>query len=242
MIEIIPAIDIIDGRCVRLTKGDYSQKKVYDSSPVDMALQYADCGVKRIHLVDLDGAKASEPRNLKTLEQIASKVDVEIEWGGGISGDDALRSMFDAGADCGIIGSIAVRQPDLMHGWLKAFGPERIILGADVRGRMIAVKGWLEDSAVSIEKLIGDFLPDGLSQVICTDISRDGMLQGPSFELYTELQDLFPDIIFTVSGGISSFDDVEKLDAMGQKRVIVGKAIYEGRISLKQIEQWSQNA
>lgn len=242
MIEIIPAIDIIDGRCVRLTKGDYNQKKVYDSSPVDMALQYADCGVKRIHLVDLDGAKASQPMNLRTLEQIATKVSMEIEWGGGLSGDTALRDMFYAGATCGIIGSVAVRKPELMHQWLNEFGADRMILGADVRDRMIAVKGWLEDSAVSIDELIGDFLPDGLSQVICTDISRDGMLQGPSFDLYAELQEKFPGIIFTVSGGISSFEDIEKLDAMGQKRVIVGKAIYEGRISLKQIEQWSQNA
>ena len=242
MIDIIPAIDIIDARCVRLTKGDYGQKKVYDSSPVDMAMQYSDCGVKRIHLVDLDGAKASEPRNLKTLEQIASKVNVEIEWGGGISGNDALRSMFDAGADCGIIGSIAVRQPDLMHGWLKTFGPEKIILGADARNGRIAVKGWLEDSSMSINELVDSFLPDGLSQVICTDISRDGMLQGPSFGLYEELQGTYKDIIFTVSGGISTFDDIVKLDEMKLKRVIVGKAIYEGRITLKQIEQWSQNA
>lgn len=242
MIEIIPAIDIIDGRCVRLTKGDYNQKKVYDSSPVDMALQYADCGVKRIHLVDLDGAKASQPMNLRTLEQIATKVSMEIEWGGGLSGDTALKGMFNAGATCGIIGSVAVRKPELMHQWLNEFGADRMILGADVRDRMIAVKGWLEDSSVSIDELIGDFLPDGLSQVICTDISRDGMLQGPSFDLYAELQEKFQGIIFTVSGGISSFEDIEKLDAMGQKRVIVGKAIYEGRISLKQIEQWSQNA
>ncbi|MDO5442441.1 MAG: 1-(5-phosphoribosyl)-5-[(5-phosphoribosylamino)methylideneamino]imidazole-4-carboxamide isomerase [Bacteroidia bacterium] len=242
MIEIIPAIDIIDGRCVRLTKGDYAQKKVYDSSPVDMAVRYADCGVKRIHLVDLDGAKASCPMNLKTLEQIASKVSMEIEWGGGLSGDSAVKDMFNAGATCGIIGSVAVRKPELMHRWLEEFGAGKMILGADIRDRMVAVKGWLEDSSVSIDDLIKDFLPDGLSQVICTDISRDGMLQGPSFGLYSELQDTFPDIIFTVSGGISSFDDIEKLDAMGQKRVIVGKAIYEGRISLKQIEQWSQNA
>lgn len=242
MIQIIPAIDIIDGRCVRLTKGDYGQKKVYDSSPVDMALKYADCGVSRIHLVDLDGAKASAPMNLKTLEQIASKVDVEIEWGGGISGEDALRSMFDAGADCGIIGSIAVRQPELMHGWLKAFGPERIILGADARNGKIAVKGWLEDSSLTISELVDSFVPDGLSQVICTDISRDGMLQGPSFDLYEELQGAYNDIVFTVSGGISTFDDIVRLDEMELKRVIVGKAIYEGRITLKQIEQWSQNA
>ena len=242
MIEIIPAIDIIEGRCVRLSKGDYGQKKVYDSSPLDMALQYADCGVKRIHLVDLDGAKVSHPVNLKTLEAIASKVGLEIEWGGGLSSDEALRSSFSAGATCGIIGSVAVKEPELMHGWLKGFGPERIILGADVRGKMIAVKGWQEDSEVSVDDLISSFIPDSLSQVICTDISRDGMLQGPSFELYASLAESYPGLIFTVSGGISSFADIERLEEMGQKRVIVGKAIYEGRITLKQIEQWSRNA
>ena len=242
MIEIIPAIDIIEGRCVRLSKGDYLQKKVYDASPLDMAMQYADCGVRRIHLVDLDGAKASRPVNLKTLETIASKVGQELEWGGGLSSDEALRSCFDAGAGCGIIGSVAVKQAELMHGWLRRFGPEKIILGADVRGRKVAVKGWQEDSEVSIDNLISSFLPDSLSQVICTDISRDGMLQGPSFGLYSELADSFPSVTFTVSGGISSFRDIEKLEEMGQKKVIVGKAVYEGRITLKQIEQWSRNA
>lgn len=242
MIEIIPAIDIIEGRCVRLSKGDYLQKKVYDASPLDMAMQYADCGVRRIHLVDLDGAKASRPVNLKTLETIASKVGQELEWGGGLSSDEALRSCFDAGAGCGIIGSVAVKQAELMHGWLRRFGPEKIILGADVRGRKVAVKGWQEDSEVSIDNLISSFLPDSLSQVICTDISRDGMLQGPSFGLYSELADSFPSVTFTVSGGISSLRDIEKLEEMGQKKVIVGKAVYEGRITLKQIEQWSRNA
>lgn len=242
MIEIIPAIDIMEGRCVRLAKGDYSRKKVYDSSPLEMALRYADCGVKRIHVVDLDGAKSSRPINLKTLETLASKVDLEIEWGGGLSSDEALHSAFDAGATCAVIGSVAVKEPEMMHRWLKTFSPERIILGADVRGRKVAVKGWQEDSEVTIDTLISSFLQDSLSQVICTDISRDGMLQGPSFDLYTSLAESYPGITFTVSGGISSFSDIERLEEMGHKRVIVGKAVYEGRITLKQIEKWSLNA
>jgi len=242
MTEIVPAIDIIDGKCVRLSKGDYATKKVYDSSVLDMALSYADCGVRRIHMVDLDGAKASEPINLRTLETVASRTSVEIEWGGGIASSQNLRSVLDAGADCPIIGSIAVRQPDLMHAWLKEFGSDRIVLGADARGGKIAVKGWLEDSELGIPELISQFLPDGLRQVVCTDISKDGMLQGPSFELYESLSQQFPQIIFTVSGGISSMADIERIAGMGLPRVIVGKAVYEGRITLKDIEKWSQNA
>lgn len=242
MTDIIPAIDIMDGRCIRLTKGDYSLKKIYDSSPVDMALQYQDCGVKRIHIVDLDGARDSSPKNLKTLEQIASAVGTEIEWGGGVSSEEALHSIFDAGADCGIIGTVAVREPFRMHGWLKTFGPDRIILGADLRDGRVAVRGWTEDSVWSIGRLMEEYVPDALSQIICTDISCDGMLTGPNFRLYGELQEAHPGIIFTVSGGISSFDDIIRLDDMKLKRVIVGKAIYESRITLKEIERWSQNA
>lgn len=242
MTEIIPAIDIIDGRCVRLSKGDYSTKKVYDAPVLDMALSYADCGVGRIHMVDLDGAKASQPVNLRTLEEVASRVGVEIEWGGGIASSENLRSVLDAGATCPIIGSIAVREPALMHSWLKEFGADRIVLGADARDGKIAVKGWLEDSELGIPELIEQFLPDGLSQVVCTDISKDGMLQGPSFEMYASLAEQFPGIIFTVSGGISSMADIERIAAMGLPRVIVGKAVYEGRITLKDIEKWSQNA
>ena len=242
MTEIIPAIDIIDGRCVRLSKGDYSTKKVYDAPVLDMALSYADCGVGRIHMVDLDGAKASQPVNLRTLEEVASRVGVEIEWGGGIASSENLRSVLDAGATCPIIGSIAVREPALMHSWLKEFGADRIVLGADARDGKIAVKGWLEDSELGIPELIEQFLPDGLRQVVCTDISKDGMLQGPSFEMYASLAEQFPGIIFTVSGGISSMADIERIAAMGLPRVIVGKAVYEGRITLKDIEKWSQNA
>jgi len=242
MIGIVPAIDIIGGRCVRLTKGDYADCKVYDASPVDMAARYADCGVRRIHMVDLDGAKASSPSNLNTLEAVAAKIGLELEWGGGISCDEALKSVFNAGATSAVIGSVAVRRPESMRRWLNGYGPDAIILGADARGGKVAVSGWQEDSAVELEDLIASFLPDSLKEVICTDIACDGMLQGPSFDLYCKLMDRFPDTIFTASGGISCMDDIRRLSDAGVPKVIVGKAIYEGKITLKEIEQWSQNA
>lgn len=241
MIQIIPAIDLMDGRCVRLSKGDYATKKIYDSDPLDLALNYQDCGVKRIHLVDLDGAKASSPRNLASLERIASRISVEIEWGGGISSGEALKSVLDAGATQAIVGSVAALRPDEFAGWLHAYGGGRLILGADVRGRKVAVKGWLEDTSVEIDSLVETFLPHGLQECICTDISRDGMLQGPNTALYEKLQISFPAVSFTVSGGISGMEDIRRLDAARLRRVIVGKAIYENRISLKDIELWSQN-
>ncbi len=239
MIEIVPAIDIIDGRCVRLTKGDYAEKKVYDASPVDMAMQYADCGVKRIHMVDLDGAKASRPFNLRTLEACAVKSGLEIEWGGGIADADALKSIFDAGATQAIVGSVAALKPELFREWLLCFGGGKMLLGSDVKDGVVAVKGWQEQTALTISEQIGWFLADGLKYVICTDISRDGMLQGPSFDLYSRLQAEFPQVVFTVSGGISTMDDIVRLNELGLSKVIVGKAIYEKRISLEDIKRWS---
>lgn len=239
MIQILPAIDIIDGRCVRLTRGDYAQKKVYDASPVDMAARYADCGVTRIHLVDLDGARLSAPANLAVLEQIASRGEVETEWGGGIADETALRNVFDAGATKAIIGSVAALKPALFADWLTLFGADRLILGADVRDGKVAVKGWQESAGLSASALIAGF--EGLQEVICTEISRDGMLGGPAFDLYKALQTEFPSVAFTASGGISSMDDLRALDAMGMPRAIVGKAIYENRISLEEIKLWSQN-
>ena len=241
MIESIPAIDLIDGRCVRLTRGDYGQKKVYDGAPVEMALRYADAGVSRIHLVDLDGAKAGSPCNLRTLEAVASAVPCELEWGGGISSPKALESVFNAGATHAIIGSIAALQPERFEEWLGRFG-SRLILGADVRDGLVAVKGWTSLSQLGVEDLVQRFLPLGLKECIVTDISRDGMLGGPSSALYQRLEEAFPTLSFTVSGGISSMDDIRALDAMGLKKVIVGKAIYEERITLKDIALWSQNA
>ncbi len=235
MIEIIPAIDLIDGRCVRLSQGDYDRQRTYDASPLDMARRFADAGIRRLHLVDLDGAKAARPCNLHVLEAIASATDLDIEWGGGIKDRDALSSVFSAGAGHAICGSVAVRQPDDFCAWLEEFGGERIILGADVREGCVAVSGWLEDSVQTVDALIDAFLPYGLLEVICTDISRDGMLNGPSFDLYTRLQAAYPTVTFTVSGGISSMDDIRRLDALGLPRVIVGKALYESRITLDEI-------
>lgn len=239
MIEIIPAIDIIDGRCVRLSQGDYAQCRTYDASPVDMVRRYADCGVRRVHAVDLDGAKVAAPCNLRVLEQMAGIDGVAIEWGGGIKDDAALKAVFDSGAAHAVVGSVAAKQPERFSEWLQRFGGDRMVLGADVREGKVSVSGWLEDLELSIDELIGTFLPQGLSQVICTDISRDGMLQGPSFDLYTRLQAKYGNVDFTVSGGISSMDDVRRLDALGLRKVIVGKAIYEHRVLLADIERWN---
>ncbi len=242
MIEIIPAIDIIDGRCVRLTKGDFAAKKVYDASPLEMARQYADCGVQRIHVVDLDGARRSKPMNLATLEDIAGHSGVEIEWGGGISDDSSLASVFNAGATQAIVGSIAALKPAEFSRWLRIFGPDRILLGADVKDGVVAVKGWVQQTGLTLDEQIGWFLEDGLKYVVCTDISRDGLLQGPSFELYAQLMEEFQSVVFTASGGISGMDDIKELDRIGVPKVIVGKAIYEKRITLEDISKWSLNA
>ncbi|MBR5530529.1 MAG: 1-(5-phosphoribosyl)-5-[Bacteroidaceae bacterium] len=238
MIELIPAIDIIGGRCVRLSQGDYERQTTYDAEPADMVKRFADCGVKRVHVVDLDGAKAAQPENLPTLEKMAGIDGVNIEWGGGLKTETAVRQVFDAGAAYAIVGSVAAKQPDLFTTWLNAFGAERMVLGADVREGKVSVSGWQEDLNFGIEALIDTFQPHGLRQVICTDISRDGMLQGPSFDLYTQLQAAYPDIDFTVSGGISSMDDIRRLNSLNLRKVIIGKAIYEGRISLKEIETY----
>ena len=250
MIRIVPAIDLIGGRCVRLTRGDYATKKVYDASPVETARRYADCGVQRIHLVDLDGAKASRPCNLSVLEQIAAAVSCELEWGGGIASSEDLAQVFDAGASHAIIGSVAALQPERFEEWLSRWG-SRMILGADVRqteGRWrVAVKGWQEEAPLSLDAILRRFARQpaknaagALREAIVTDIGRDGMLQGPTTELYVQLQAAFPQVTFTVSGGVSSLDDIRALDAAGLQKAIVGKALYENRITLKDIALWSQ--
>ena len=242
MINIVPAIDLIDGKCVRLTKGDYNQKKQYDASPLDMALRYQDIGIRRMHLVDLDGAKSSSPKNLHVLEQIATHTSLDIEWGGGIKSDEALRDAFNAGANHLIVGSVAVSHPDLFARWLDEYGGHRLVLGADVNNGRVAINGWLEESEQTIENLIDRFVPHGLREVICTDIAKDGMLQGPTFDLYARLQAAYPEQDIIVSGGISKMDDIRRLNEMNLRHVIVGKAIYEGRITLNELSQWLQNA
>lgn len=245
MIQIVPAIDLIGGRCVRLTKGDYGRKKVYDASPAEMVRRYAECGAGRIHIVDLDGAKSGRPENLRVLEECASAASVPVEWGGGISSPEALKSVFDAGAAYAIAGSKAVSDPGMVSGWMEGY-PGRIILGADVRlsGEewRVAVKGWTELSAISLDELIDRYLPFGVKEVISTDISVDGCLSGPSVALYRHLLGRFPQIRVVASGGVASMEDVRALDAAGVPAVVVGKAIYEGHITMEELAEWSQNA
>ncbi len=239
MIEIIPAIDIIGGECVRLSQGEYSSKKVYDANPLEVAKRYEGIGIKRIHIVDLDGAKASSPKNLHIIEQVATKTNLKIQFGGGIKSESTLQSSFSAGVNFAICGSIAIKEPELFSKWLIQYG-EKMILGADVKGVNVAINGWLESSEVSVFEIIENFIPDGLKRVICTDIACDGMLKGVNKELYTTLQSKYSGIETTVSGGIGNFSDIEELNELGLKSVIVGKAIYEGFITIKELELWLQ--
>lgn len=233
-IKIIPAIDLIGGKCVRLTQGDYLKKTIYQKDPVDMAKYFEDHGLRRLHLVDLDGAKSNQPRNLKILERIASSTLLEVEFGGGIKNTDALNSVFSAGASFAIGGSIAVKDSSLFISWLERY-KNRIILGADIKERKIAINGWIDSTDLSINELISKFTPHGLTQVICTEISRDGMLEGPDFELYKVLQSEFPGVDIIVSGGVSSNKDIETLESMRMRAVIIGKAIYENKVDLKSL-------
>ena len=242
MIEMIPATDLIGGRCVRLTQGDYTNRKTYYRDPLEAALRFEEAGARRLHMVDLDGAKAAEPQNLAVLERIAAKTSLEVQYGGGIKSRAALRSVFDAGARRAVCGSVAVREPELFARWIAEFGPERLILGADVRDGVVAIQGWTERSERTAPELIETFLPAGLRQVVCTDISRDGMLCGPAVALYADLQRRFPQVEITVSGGVSSPDDIARLEREGLRSVIVGKALYEGRITLKELERCLRNA
>ena len=236
-IEIIPAIDIIGGECVRLTQGDYSQKTSYFKDPVEVAKRYETIGVKRLHVVDLDGAKASYPANTKVLEGICKATSLDVQYGGGIKNEDALKEVFESGAKRAICGSIVVRKPEKFEEWLMQFGAGKIILGADVKEGKVAINGWEESSSLTVEELISRFLPYKLSQVICTDISKDGMLQGPSFDLYSSLYEKYQNLNITVSGGIRDLNDVRKLDELGFRSVVIGKAIYENRITLKELEK-----
>lgn len=233
--ELIPAIDIIDGACVRLSQGDYDRKTVYFPDPVDFARQVADRGIGRLHVVDLDGAKTAHPINLKTLERIVSATGLEVQFGGGVKSAESLDAVFSAGAARAICGSIAVVAPDEFAQWIDRYTPGRIILGADVKEGKVATHGWLESSELSATDLIGQF--PRLTQVLVTDISRDGMMQGPSFGLYAELQHTFPDKQIIVSGGVSSVADVEQLIELGLPYAVVGKALYQGAITLDYVSK-----
>ena len=241
-IEIIPATDIIGGACVRLAQGDYGRRTTYYRDPLEAAQRFEEAGIRRLHMVDLDGAKASEPRNLAVLERVATKTTLEVQYGGGIKSRGALRSVFGAGASRAICGSIAVREPESFAAWPAEFGGGKLILGADIRDGAVAVQGWTERSEMTAQELIARFAPQGLAQVICTDIARDGMLCGTSAEFYAGLQGQFPGVEITVSGGIASMADIEALDGAGLRSVIVGKALYEGRITLEELKRCLPNA
>jgi phosphoribosylformimino-5-aminoimidazole carboxamide ribotide isomerase len=240
MIEIIPAIDVIDGKCVRLSQGDYDQKKVYNENPAEVAKMFEDAGVRRLHLVDLDGAKAQHIVNYKVLESITSKTDLVVDFGGGLKSDDDLRIAFECGASMVTGGSIAVKNPDVFLSWIEKFGAEKIILGADVKDEKIAVGGWIETTDLSLIPFIKKFKDKGVDKVICTDISKDGMLQGASNELYKKILDNFPDLYLVASGGVSCMDDIKALNDANVPAVITGKAIYEGKIKLAEIASFLQ--
>jgi phosphoribosylformimino-5-aminoimidazole carboxamide ribotide isomerase len=236
MIEIIPAIDIIDAKCVRLSKGDYDQKKVYSESPVDTAKAFEDAGCRRLHLVDLDGAKSNHIVNYRTLEAIASATNLTIDFGGGIKSDDDARIAFDCGASMITGGSIAVNNPEIFQSWITKYSADKIILGADAKDKMIATNGWLNNSDLHIVPFINSYLEKGITQVISTDISRDGMLQGTAINLYKEILAECEGVYIIASGGVASIDDIRQLEEINVPAVIAGKAIYEGRISLKDLE------
>ena len=227
---------MIEGKCVRLTQGDYDTQKIYNESPLEVAKQFQDAGVTRLHMVDLDGAKAGHIVNYRMLEKVASHTDLSIDFGGGLKSDDDLHIAFDCGAQMVTGGSIAVKNPDLFLSWITRYGSERIILGADAKEKKIAISSWKEGTAIDLIPFIKDYQSKGISKVICTDIARDGMLQGPAVKLYQEMQQEMPGLYVIASGGVSSMGDIERLEEANIPAVIFGKAIYEGRISLKEIE------
>ncbi len=238
MIELIPAIDIIDGKCVRLSQGDYASKKVYNENPVEVAREFEEHGIRRLHVVDLDGAASNHVVNYRTLERIASHTSLIIDFGGGVKSDEDLIIAFENGAQMVTGGSIAVKDPELFSSWLEKFGNEKIILGADAKDRKIAVNGWKDESTCDLFPFLEGYIKEGITKVICTDISCDGMLQGPSVELYKDILARFPDLHLIASGGVSCADDIRILEEAGVPGVIFGKALYEGRISFKELESF----
>lgn len=238
MIEIIPAIDLIDGKCVRLSQGDYQQKTIYNENPLEVAKMFADAGIRRLHLVDLDGAKAHHIVNHKVLEIIASKTNLIIDFGGGLKSDDDLRIAFECGASMVTGGSIAVKNPEVFASWIEKFGGEKIILGADVKDEKIAVGGWIETTDLELMPFIQNYMGKGISKVICTDISKDGMLSGPATDLYKKMLEKEPTMYLIASGGVSSIRDIEMLIENKVPAVITGKAIYEGKIKLPELAKY----
>jgi phosphoribosylformimino-5-aminoimidazole carboxamide ribotide isomerase len=237
--QIIPAIDIIDGKCVRLTQGDYAQKKIYNEHPLEIAKEFEGAGLQRLHLVDLDGAKAGAVKNWKVLENIAGKTSLIIDFGGGIKSEEDVQIVFDSGAALATVGSIAVKDETKFVSWLQQFGADKFLLGADVKDEKIAIGGWLETTDIWIYDFIEKYMKYGVQQIFCTDVSKDGKLEGPSTELYQNIIQKFSHLHFIASGGVSSNKDLEELQNIGCAAAIVGKAIYEGRISLNELKQFS---
>ena len=238
MIELIPAIDIIDGKCVRLSQGDYNTRKVYNENPVEVAKEFEANGIRRLHVVDLDGAKSSHVVNYRVLDMIASRTSLIIDFGGGIKTDEDLLIAFENGAQMVTPGSIAVKKPDLFKKWLQQYGSGKIILGADVKDNHISINGWKEESQQELIPFLTDYTNEGVRKVLCTDISRDGMLKGPSIELYKQMMKEFPEMHLIASGGVSCLQDIIDLDEAGIPAVVFGKALYEGRITLKDLNRF----
>lgn len=238
MIEIIPAIDLIEGKCVRLTQGDYATRKVYNEDPLEVAKAFEDAGIRRLHVVDLDGAKAGHIVNYRVLEKLAGHTSLIIDFGGGLKQTKDVEIAFDCGAQMVTGGSIAVKDPETFTAWIARFGSERIILGADAKDRRIAISGWEEATDAELLPFIQKYREQGIEKVICTDISRDGMLEGPAVDLYKEILEAVPEIYLIASGGVSSIADIEKLAEANVPAVIFGKALYEGRITLKELERF----
>lgn len=234
--QIIPAIDIIDGKCVRLTRGDYAQKKVYNENPLEVAKQFEDTGIKRLHLVDLDGAKAGRIINWKVLENIAAKTDLLIDFGGGIKAEKDIEIIFNSGGAIVTIGSIAVKEPEIFYQWLRKYGGDKILLGADVKDEKISIHGWTEQTEINLFDFLKQNIEKGLQQAFCTDISKDGLLQGPAIDLYKKIIGRFPQLFFIASGGVSSMQDLERLKETGCKGVIIGKALYERKIKIPDLK------
>jgi phosphoribosylformimino-5-aminoimidazole carboxamide ribotide isomerase len=235
---IIPAIDIIDGKCVRLTKGDYSKKTIYNEDPLEVAMQFEDAGLKRLHLVDLDGAKASEVKNWKILEKIATKTKLVIDFSGGISTQESLEITFNSGATYAAVGSIAVKDEFTFTGWLLAFGADRFIIGADVKHEIIVIKGWTETTTINLFDFIGNYKLKGVKQFFCTDVNKDGLLQGPATSLYKKIMNQHPSIDLIASGGVTTVKDIEELRESGCHGAIIGKAIYENKITLNELKRF----
>lgn len=236
--EIIPAIDIIDGKCVRLTQGDYAQKKVYSNHPLEVARQFEDAGLRRLHLVDLDGARLKAVKNWKVLEVLAARTSLQIDFGGGIATEKDVQIVFDSGAALATVGSIAVKNEYEFVKWLLIFGAHRFMLGADVKDQQIVIHGWTETTQLSVFDFIKKYMEKGVQQVFCTDVSKDGKLEGPSLELYRQIRERFPKLHFIASGGVSSVDDLQALEEIGCSGAIVGKAIYENRVSLADLKKF----